>query len=99
MSISELIYNALGDYGDAGVLLCVFLIFMIDALIFPALPELFFILGYAYNPTPVFGMLLIGAAVAAELAGIYSLYYIVKHIRIPKKIGKVMDKYVNFLMV
>ena len=99
MNISEFIYSYLGDYGDAGVLLCVFLIFLIDAIVFPALPEIFFILGYDYNPTPVFGVLLVLTAVAAELTGVFSLYYVAKHIRIPKKLTRIVDRYVNFLLV
>ena len=99
MNISEFIYSYLGDYGDAGVLLCVFLIFLIDAIVFPALPEIFFILGYDYNPTPVFGVLLVLTAVAAELAGVFSLYYVAKHIRIPKKLTRIVDRYVQFLLV
>ena len=59
MNISEFIYSIFGDYGDVGVLFCIFLIFLIDALIFPALPEVFFILGYDYNHSPIFGCLLI----------------------------------------
>ena len=99
MNISEFIYSYLGDYGDAGVLLCVFLIFLIDAIVFPALPEIFFILGYDYNPTPVFGILLVLTAVAAELTGVFSLYYVAKHVRIPKKLTRIVDRYVNFLLV
>ncbi len=99
MNISEFIYSYLGDYGDAGVLLCVFLIFLIDAIVFPALPEVFFILGYDYNPTPVFGALLVLTAVAAELTGVFSLYYVAKHIRIPKKLTRIVDRYVKFLLV
>ncbi|MBO4763137.1 MAG: hypothetical protein IKP53_04255 [Candidatus Methanomethylophilaceae archaeon] len=99
MNISEFIYSYLGDYGDAGVLLCVFLIFLIDAIVFPALPEIFFILGYDYNPTPVFGVLLVLTAVAAELTGVFSLYYVAKHVRIPKKLTRIVDRYVNFLLV
>ena len=37
--VGDFIYNIFGDYGDVGVLFGVFLIFLIDALIFPALPE------------------------------------------------------------
>ena len=97
--VSDFIYGLFGDYGDAGLLICVFLIFLIDAMIFPALPELFFIVGYDYNPTPLYGVLLIAMAIAAELVGVFSLYFIVKRIRVPKKIKSAVDKYVGFLVV
>jgi hypothetical protein len=98
-TVSDFIYGLFGDYGDAGLLICVFLIFLIDALIFPALPEVFFILGYDYNPTPTYGVLLIAMAIAAELIGVFSLYFVVKRIRIPKKIKSLVDRYVGFLVV
>lgn len=97
--ISDAIYNVFGDYGDIGVMIGVFLIFLIDALVFPALPEVFFILGFDYNPTITYGIGLILMAVIAELIGIFSLYYIVKHIRIPSRISKIVEKYTDFLFV
>lgn len=97
--VGDFIYSIFGDYGDIGVALGVFFIFLIDALIFPALPEVFFILGYDYCPTIDYGLLLILLAVAAELIGIFSLYYIVKHVRIPAKVERIVDKYTDFLFV
>ena len=90
INIGQVIYDLFGDNGDLGVLLCIFLIFLLDALLVPTLPELFFILGFmagAEHNTPiVFGCELLLMAILAELVGILSLYYVVKHIRIPKKI-------------
>ena len=97
--VGDFIYNIFGDYGDVGVLFGVFLIFLIDALIFPALPEVFFILGYDYCPTLDHGLLMILMADIAELVGIFTLYYVVKHIRVPAKIEKIVDKYTDFLFV
>ena len=102
-NISQIIYDLFGDNGDLGVLLCIFLIFLLDALLVPTLPELFFILGFmagAEHNTPiVFGCELLLVAILAELVGILSLYYVVKHIRIPKKIEKLVDTYTKFLVM
>ena len=102
-NIGQIIYDLFGDNGDLGVLLCIFLIFLLDALLVPTLPELFFILGFmagAEHNTPiVFGCELLLVAILAELAGILSLYYVVKHIRIPKKIEKLVDTYTKFLVM
>ena len=102
-NIGQIIYDLFGDNGDLGVLLCIFLIFLLDALLVPTLPELFFILGFmagAEHNTPiVFGCELLLVAILAELVGILSLYYVVKHIRIPKKIEKLVDTYTNFLVM
>lgn len=103
INIGQVIYDLFGDNGDLGVLLCIFLIFLLDALLIPTLPELFFILGFmagAEHNTPiVFGCELLLMAILAELVGILSLYYVVKHIRIPKKIEKLVDTYTKFLVM
>ena len=102
-NIGQIIYDLFGDNGDPGVLLCIFLICLLDALLVPTLPELFFILGFmagAEHNTPiVFGCELLLVAILAELVGILSLYYVVKHIRIPKKIEKLVDTYTKFLVM
>lgn len=103
INIGQVINDLFGDNGDLGVLLCIFLIFLLDALLVPTLPELFFILGFmagAEHNTPiVFGCELLLMAILAELVGILSLYYVVKHIRIPKKIEKLVDTYTKFLVM
>ena len=103
INIGQVIYDLFGDNGDLGVLLCIFLIFLLDALLVPTLPELFFILGFmagAEHNTPiVFGCELLLMAILAELVGILSLYYVVKHIRIPKKIERLVDTYTKFLVM
>ena len=103
INIGQVIYDLFGANGDLGVLLCIFLIFLLDALLVPTLPELFFILGFmagAEHNTPiVFGCELLLMAILAELVGILSLYYVVKHIRIPKKIEKLVDTYTKFLVM
>ena len=102
-NIGQIIYDLFGDNGDLGVLLCIFLIFLLDALLVPTLPELFFILGFMagaeHNVPIVFGCELLLMAIIAELVGILSLYYVVKHIRIPKKIEKLVDTYTKFLVM
>lgn len=99
LDISGWLYNVFGPYGGWGVLLCVFLIFFIDAIIFPTLPELFFIIGFMYDPTPIFGVELLLIAILAEVTGISLLYYVVDKIRVPQRIKKIADSYVKFLIV
>jgi len=103
MGIGEYIYSLFGGYGEAGLLLCIFVIFLLDALLIPTLPELFFVIAYMggrnYNSGIMFDIGLLGVAVLAELIGIFSLYYVVKHIRVPKKIAKLVNTYSQFLML
>ena len=98
-SIGEWMYDLFGPDNAVIVILFVFLIFFIDALFFPTLPELFFIIGFMYDPTFTFGLQLLGAAVIAEIAGISLLYWIVEHVRVPDRIKRIADRYVKFLVV
>jgi len=98
-NIGDWIYDLFGPYGAWGILLCIFLIFLIDAIAFPTLPELFFVIGFMYNPTLEFGMQLLMVAIIAEIIGISTLYWIVEHIRVPVRIKNVAEKYVKFLIV
>lgn len=99
MALGDFFLETFGGYGDLGVLLCVFLVFFIDACLFPALPELFFILGYNHNPTTEFGVQLLLAAMLAELLGVFLLCYVVRHVKIPVRIEKIAGKYLDFLLM
>jgi hypothetical protein len=98
-SIGEWIYGVFGSGGEWGILLALFFIFLIDALIFPALPELFFVFGFMYKSEISFGLELLAVAVSAEIIGVAVLYYIVGHIRIPKRIERLVNKYIDFLIL
>lgn len=98
MALGDMIYDAFGGYGDIGVILCIFLIFLVDAMLFPMLPEMFFILGYNYDPTTEFGATLIATAMCAELVGSFTLCYVVKHVRVPARVSKIANSYMDFLM-
>jgi len=99
--IGEWLQEVFGPLGVLGILIFVFLIFFIDAMSFPTLPELFFIIGFMAMPeqTLWYGAQLLGTAVIAEVAGITLLYLIVERVRVPDRIRKVADKYVKFLVV
>jgi len=91
--------SVFGPYGAIGIFIFIFLLFLIDALIFPTLPELFFVIGFMYDPTLSFGLFLLGAAVLGEVIGISGLYYVVERVKVPQRVKNVADKYVNFLIV
>ncbi len=107
INIGQTIYDIFGEGGELGLVFCIFLIFLLDALLIPTLPELFFVLGFIgganYGHPLLFGVELLIAAVIAEQIGVFSLYYVVKHYkdagRVPKKIQYALDKYANFLVV
>ena len=99
INIGGWISDVFGPYGALGILICVMLIFMIDALLFPTLPELFFVIGFMYDPTLGFGCLLLLATVIGEIIGICALYHTVERVKVPQRIRNVVDRYVNFLIV
>lgn len=99
MSFGDWLFSLFDGLGPEWVLLCICLLFLLDAILVPTLPEVFFIMGFDRQPTAMFGCELLLAAIIGELIGIFSLYYIVKHIRVPKRVSKIADKYVNFLIV
>ena len=105
MNLGQAIYDLFGANGEWGLVLCIFLIFLLDALLIPTLPELFFVLAFIgganYGHPLLFGVELLIAAVLAEQIGIFSLYLVVKKYnhKIPKKIQLALDKYTQFLVV
>lgn len=97
--IGDWLYGVFGPYGYIGILAFIFLLFYIDSLIFPTLPEVFFILSFMYDPTPYWGMILLLVGAVAEFAGVTSLYLVVERIRVPERIRSVADKYSKFLIL
>ncbi len=81
------------------MLLCIFLIFLVDALVFPTLPELFFVISFMYRPELSFGLELLTVAIIAEIIGVAVLYLIVSHVRIPQRVERVVNKYIGFLVL
>lgn len=98
MGLSDWLFGLFSGMGDPGIVLCVFLLFLIDALVFPTLPELFMVLGFGANPTWEFAVVLLCVAIVAELVGVFTLYYVVSRIRVPERISRIARKYIDFLV-
>ncbi len=103
IGLGDWIYGLFGGNGEFGLLFCIFLIFLLDALLFPTLPELFFVIAFMAGPNyrspAVFGIELVLTAIAAELVGILTLHYIVTHIHVPGRIERAVNKYTQFLVM
>jgi hypothetical protein len=91
--------EVLSPVGVAGLLATVFVLFYIDSIIFPTLPELFTVIIFIANPTILFAVGILCTIVLAEFLGFNTLYYIVKRIRVPKIIQKAATRYCQFLLV
>jgi membrane protein YqaA with SNARE-associated domain len=106
--IGDFIYDLFHGLGPVVTLLALFLIFVIDAAIFPAIPEVFAVIFFLANPLPegsalVWGVAILIMAVLGELAGNTLLYLVVRNLLVKKKrtpriLERMMKRYVKFLV-
>ena len=99
MDLTVIMTDIFGPYGMAGVVAMVFVAFLVDATVFPFLPEIFIIIGFAYEPPPGFAVILLLTAIIAECLGNTLLYCVVQRFGLPRKLKRVMNKYVSILIV
>ena len=99
MDLTGVMTDIFGPYGRAGVIAMVFVAFLIDATVFPFLPEIFIIIGFAYEPTPEFAVVLLLTAIVAECLGNTLLYCAVEKFGLPKRLKRIMNKYVSILIM
>lgn len=101
-SIGQMIVDFLSAYGIFGWLLAVFVLFYIDAIIFPTVPELFVVLIFIGGQGLVaeweWVLLILLVIALAEVAGLTTLYLLVKRIKVPRRIHLVVEKYRDFLL-
>ncbi|MEI6796253.1 MAG: hypothetical protein WCK39_05250 [Methanomassiliicoccales archaeon] len=97
--IGKIIYEALHSLGFVGILLCVFVLFYIDAVFFPTVPELFAVGFFMANPTPEFAVMILLTIVIAEVLGLATMYIIVKALGLPRRIAAVLERYSQLLIV
>jgi membrane protein DedA with SNARE-associated domain len=101
-SIGQIIVDFFSAYGIFGWLLAIFVLFYIDSIIFPTVPELFVVLifigGQGIVPDWEWIALILLTIVIAEIAGLTTLYVIVKSVTVPKRIHQAVEKYRNFLL-
>jgi membrane protein DedA with SNARE-associated domain len=99
--ITSIIISIFNPTNVVGGLMCIFLLFYIDAVILPTLPELFTI-GIFASQTQIgtlpFGLLILGTIAVSEILGFCTLYYLVKKVRVPKIIQRGVDKFDAFLI-
>jgi membrane protein YqaA with SNARE-associated domain len=97
--IGKIIYEFFSVMGIPGLLFCIFLLFYLDAILIPTLPELFTVIIFMANPEPWFAALILATIAVAEFLGLTTLYLIVKGVRVPGKIEAAVHKYKDFLLV
>jgi membrane protein DedA with SNARE-associated domain len=108
-SLGDILSAALAQLGWPGLLVAIFLIFMVDSMVIPTLPELFTIAFYlqygSLGLEPVtWAVAILAMAVLGEIAGNGSIYLIVSRLlvqkkRMPKLIDKAVKAWSQFLIV
>lgn len=97
--IGKMLVDLFSALGTLGGLVAVFFIFYFDAMIIPLVPELFSVLIFQINPTLEWGLMVLLVAEIGEILGNSTLYFVVKRIGVPKILKRVMNKYINFLIL
>ncbi len=97
--IGESIIEFFSNFGIAGMVLALYSIFLVDSMIFPALPDFFLLVIYSTNPGTIWGVELLIVAVLASFSGNSLLYLIVKRYSPPKFIKNLMRKYSETLII
>ena len=99
--ITSVVIGIFDPTNVVGGLICIFLLFYIDAIIFPTVPELFTV-GIFATQTQIatlwFGLLILGTIAISEVLGFCTLYYVVKKVKVPKIIQRGVDKFQAFLI-
>ncbi len=85
--------------GEVGILLSVFILFYLDAVAVPVLPEVFAVGSFVLDPTVWFAASMLLTIVVAEISGFSTLYLSVRRFGLPKKVSKVARRYGDMLIV
>lgn len=101
--MGTMVYELFQPLGLWGGLVCIFVLFYIDAILFPTVPELFTVIIFTtvpISPGPSLVMYAGGVLltiVVAEIAGVMTLYLIVMRARLPDRICNIVRRYQAFL--
>lgn len=86
-------------FGEMGMLAALSLIFVVDAMLFPALPEFFLLVIYSTHPSLQWGGVLILIALLSIFFGNSMLYIIVKKLGMPPFLQNLMNKYSSMMIL
>ncbi len=94
------IIGLFADLGDAGMLLAMAVIILVDGVGFPTLPEVWMVFIFGTHPGSfTWGASLVLVSTLASLGGNFTLYSFVKLVKVPHRIEKIMKRYLNFIIV
>ncbi len=106
--VGDILAALFSGLGPVGAVFALYAIFVVDAALLPALPEVFIVLFFTAYEGPLdpltWGIALCLTAMAGEATGNSLLYLLVRRAlvaknRMPKRIARLMASWVNFLVV
>jgi membrane protein YqaA with SNARE-associated domain len=106
--VGSALWGLFGPLGPWGGLVFIFLLFYIDAILIPTLPELFVVLVFvaqdhiASDWLLAYGVLMLLTIMLAEVVGVMSLYLIIKRAKLGsyrEKVSRAVERYRRFLLV
>lgn len=103
-TFGDLISDLFKPLGLWGALLCIFILFFIDAIIFPTLPELFTVIFFNSGIESggshfAFGVAILLTIMASEILGVLTLYSVIRTAKVSGRIQKAVHRYRDFLVV
>jgi membrane protein YqaA with SNARE-associated domain len=99
IDILEKVLQYFEGFGPLGLLIFLFVVFFLDAMLIPTLPEFFVMAFFASNPSPEWALRLLAVVSFAEVTSNFFLYSIVKRRGLPHFLETRMEKWVKFLIV
>ncbi len=96
----EQIVDPFLTFGDAGMLVALVCLVLLDGAGLPTVPEMWLVLFFGAHPeTFAWGAIVAVVASVAGLGGLMIQYSLATAARLPKKIRHVMKRYTNFLVL
>ena len=100
LGIGQDIIDVFSGMGDVGMLIAFAVIIWIDGTASPTLPEVWMIFIFGVHADSfMWGAAVVLVASVASLAGNFTLYYLVKAAKLPKRVQKAMKAYTNWLIL
>lgn len=98
MALGDEIIGLFQGLGPAGLLLALFLIFYVDSMIIPLLPELFAVVIFqAGGATLEWAVVVLALAAVAEVLGNSTTYLVAKTVGMPGRVRAAMQRWTDVL--
>jgi len=98
--IGEEIVGSFTSFGEMGMLAALALLVLVDGAGVPTVPEVWLVFFFGAHPeTFAWGLTIAIVASVAGLGGILIQYSLARFARLPKKVGRVMKRYTDFLIL